>query len=101
MPFLHAALCFDVTGKNGELFFPSLEKLMVSVYVPLLYVHWSFCDLSFKSWGKRLLCVRRFQLVPQPLVANILVREGYRKELQKVNNDSSNNLACLKLIILL
>ena len=25
---------------------------MVSVYVPLLYVLWSFCDLSFKSRGK-------------------------------------------------
>ena len=75
---------------------------MVSVYVPLLYVLWSFCDLSFKSRGKRLLCIRR-RFLPSPSLTatNILAREGYRKELQKVNNDSSNNLECLKLIILL
>lgn len=64
---LTAGLCFDVIKKWRDFFFPSLEKLMVSVYVPLLYVLWSFCDLSFKSRGERLLCIRRrFQLVPQP-----------------------------------
>lgn len=42
-----------------------------------------------------------FDWFPGFVATNILAREGYRKELQKVNNDSSNNLKCLKLIILL
>jgi hypothetical protein len=42
-----------------------------------------------------------FHWSPGLIAANILAGEGYRKELQKVNNDSCNNLECLKLIILL
>lgn len=42
-----------------------------------------------------------FNWFPSLAATNILAGEGYRKELQKVNNDSSNNLECLKLIILL
>lgn len=37
--------------------------------------------------------------LPGLIAANILAGEGYRKKLQKVHNDSSNDLECLKLIV--